>query len=157
MSLTDDTVVVPSGYQSRSFSLTDELHLYPLTSCSIDDTALYVRANSDEKFTLYLNAINEYDEMTYRSSYSASYKPVVNRFIKISPLMVYDSNGRQAETSISDFIKYVYRLSRENNFSVYTVYYNPDCYVSTYVGDSLEWTNPNSNNTIIFSGSVQFS
>ena len=151
LSLTDDNVSVPGNYQSKSFSLTDELHLYPLTSCSVDDIALYVRANSDEKFTIFLNSVNEEDEFTYRSSYYAEYVPKVNRFIKLNPLNVLDTNSVSTNIEVSDFTKFIYRLSRLNNFNVYTVYYNPSCYSSVYVGESLEWTNPNSSNTIIVS------
>lgn len=151
LSLTDDNVSVPGNYQSKSFSLTDELHLYPLTSCSVDDIALYVRANSDEKFSIYLNGINSNDEMSYQSSYYSSYMPVVNRFMKINPLRVYNIDRSLVNLTVDDFTSYIYRLSRGNNFDVYTVYYNPNCYSSVYVGESLEWTNPNSSNTITVS------
>lgn len=148
----DNDITIPSNYQSKSFSLTDELHLYPLGSCSLNDIALYVKANSElEDFTIYLNEVNSSDEMTYRSSYSAIYTPKINKFIKFNPLKVVDIQNVSTEISSSDFIKYVYRLSRLSNFGIYTVYYNPNCYSSVYVEESIEWTNPQSGNTITVS------
>ena len=147
----DNDITIPSDYQSKSFSLTDELHLYPLVSCSVDDVALYVKANSNEKFTLYLNDVNSNDEFSYQSSYYSNYVPKINKFMKINPLRVYSTEGDFSNLSINDFSKYVYRLSRYDNFNTYTVYYNPNCYSSVYVEESLEWTNPNSGNTITVS------
>ena len=147
----DNEVSVPGNYQSKSFSMTDELHLYPLTSCSLEDVALYVRANSSDKFSLYLNEVNSNDELSYQSSYYSNYVPKSNKFIKINPLKVYSTEGTLTNLDISLFTNYVYRLSRFDNFNTYSVYYNPNCYSSVYVEESLEWTNPNTGNTIIVS------
>ncbi|MBQ3142330.1 MAG: hypothetical protein IJB82_02360 [Bacilli bacterium] len=152
---------VPDNYEQQYFSNTEEVSLFPISTCTLKDYNLYLYSNSNKTISLYLHSINDKDELSYQASYYSVYKTFANNVLKANPLlrvnsaiiMNEDSTTNELETitfSDDEFTSFFYRLQAFDNKSDYIVYYNPECYVKSYNYEEITWVNPITNNTLYY-------
>ncbi len=146
---------IPSNYKTADFSLSSNVSLYPIKNCTLKDYGLYVYSNYTDEFNVYYHTISNDDKFGYLGSYYSIYKTKEFSNILINPLVkvIDSSTGDFKILNDEDFIKFSYRFWAKDNKFIRQVIYNPNCYKAQINNESIEYTNPNSGNTITIEGS----
>lgn len=146
---------VPSNFLSTSFSLSNNVILFPKKSCDLKGYRLFLYSSMSKDVYMYLHSINTDDTFGYLASYYSYYQTQAKVLYNINPLY-YLKEVSDSKTSINlsddNFIKYYYRFSAKDNKANYILYYNPECYSISENYEEVVIKNPLTGNDVTFTG-----